>query len=77
MDEQPIVGAWYETDEGEVFMVLGLDAERGLIDVRYLSGEVDQFDREVWAGLALTPIEPPQEWRGSMDEFFPEHWRRK
>jgi hypothetical protein len=77
LDEQPIVGAWYETDEGETFVVLAVDGEKGVVDVQYLGGEVDQFDREVWAGLVLRSIEPPEEWRSSMDELFPERWRKK
>ncbi len=72
MDEEPMIGAWYETEEGEVFTVLAVDRTSGLIDIRYLDGKVDQFDREAWAGLDLNAIEPLEEWRASMDDFFRE-----
>jgi hypothetical protein len=77
MEEAPIEGGWYETDTGEVFMVMKADHANGLIDVQYLNGNVDQFDREVWAGLGLMEIEPPDEWRETMDTFFRERGRKK
>jgi hypothetical protein len=77
MDEAPIEGSWYETDTGEVFMVVKADAASGLIDVQYLDGKVDQFDRAIWAGLDLIEIEPADEWRETMDEFFRERGRKK
>jgi hypothetical protein len=69
MAEDPVVGAWYETEEGEAFVVLAVDRGAGPIDVQYLDGDVDQLDRQTWADLDLKTIEPPEEWRGSMDEF--------
>lgn len=77
MDEAPIEGGWYETDTGEVFMVVKADTASGLIDVQYLDGKVDQFDRAIWADLDLIEIEPADEWRETMDEFFRERGRKK
>lgn len=77
MGEEPTIGGWYETEEGEAFTVFAVDKASGLIDIQYLSGKVDQFDREVWAGLNLIAIEPPEEWRASMDDFFRERGRKK
>ena len=73
MDDKPIEGSWYETETGEVFMLVKADAASGLFDVQYLNGRVDQFDRAFWGGLVLTQIEPPDEWRADMDTFFKEH----
>jgi len=70
MDEQPTVGTWYETDEGDVFAVLAVDTKNGVVDVRYLNGKLDQFDRESWQEAEMTEVETPEEWRGSMDEFL-------
>jgi hypothetical protein len=77
MDEAPINGGWYETDTGEVFMVVRAAADGGLIDVQYLDGEVDQLDHETWSGLDLIEIEPADEWRETMDEYFRERGRKK
>lgn len=77
MDEAPIEGSWYETDTGGVFMVLKADTASGLVDVQYLNGRVDQFDRALWDGLDLTQVEPPDEWRADMDTFFHERGRKK
>lgn len=77
MDEFPKAGAWYETDEGGVFVVLAADGATGVVDVQFLGGRVDQFDREVWRSLELIEIEPPEGWLGSMDEFFRERRRKK
>lgn len=77
MDEAAIGGSWYETDTGEVFMVVKADSASGLVDVQYLNGRVDQFDREFWADLNLVEIEPADEWRETMDTYFRERGRKK
>ncbi len=77
MDGQPAVGSWYEADDGRVFVVLAVDKASGAIDVQYLNGRVDQYDRETWSGATLLEIEPPEEWRGSMEDFFRERGRKK
>ena len=77
MDEFPKAGTWYETDEGAVFVVLAADDATGMVDVQFLGGGVDQFDRAVWRSLELIEIEPPEGWLGSMDEFFRERGRGK
>jgi len=77
MEELPKLGNWYETDEGETFVILATDSRTGAVDVRFLDGRVDQFSGEMWRGLELLEIEPPEEWRDSMDEFFRERGRGK
>lgn len=77
MDEAPTEGSWYETETGEVFMVVKADTASGLIDVQYLNGRVDQFERAFWDSLVLTQVEPPDEWRADMDTFFHERGRKK
>jgi hypothetical protein len=73
----PKVGDWYETEEGTVFVVLAADRTSGAVDVQFLGGNVDRFDRDAWQSLDLVEIEPPEGWRGSMDEFFRERGRGK
>lgn len=77
MEETPIEGCWYETETGEVFMVLKVDTASGVADVQYLNGRPDQIERAIWGGLDMTQIEPPDEWRADMDTFFHERGRKK
>ena len=77
MDEAPTAGSWYESETGQVFMVVKTDPASGLIDVQYLNNRVDQIERATWGALALTQIEPPDEWRADMDTFFHERGRKK
>lgn len=70
MDEQAKAGSWYETNEGETFMVLAVGKASGVIDVQFLNGRTDQYDGEVWSALQACEIEPPQEWHASMDDFL-------
>lgn len=77
MDEAPTEGSWYETETGEVFMVVKADTASGLVDVQYLNGRADRFERAFWDGLVLTQVEPPDEWRADMDTFFRERGRKK
>ncbi len=65
----PVVGTWYETQDGSLFMVLAYDKARGLVDIQYASGPVDQMDAQTWAELEAEEVEPPEEWHRSMDDF--------
>lgn len=77
MDEAPIEGGWYETDTGEIFMVIRVDHASGVAEVQYLNGKPDQIDSVVWNDIDLTQVEPPEEWRADMDTFFHERGRKK
>ncbi|MDX1251763.1 MAG: hypothetical protein IDH49_05860 [Gammaproteobacteria bacterium] len=66
---QPTVGSWYESDDGQVFMVLAVDKARDAIDVRYITGRLDTIDMEAWAGMDLREVEPLEEWQASMEQY--------
>ena len=70
MDTEAQVGNWYETDDGEVFAVLAVDKVRGIIDVRFVDGHIDQFDPETWRDLQAAEVEPLEEWHAAMDDFL-------
>lgn len=69
-DAPPMIGSWYETDEGLTFKVIGLDDANGTIDIQYLNGRVETITPEIWSEMALIEVEPLEEWRASMDEFL-------
>lgn len=77
MEEAPTEGSWYETETGEIFMVVKVDPGNGLAEVQYLNGKPDQIDSTIWSDLDLTQVEPPEEWRADMDTFFHERGRKK
>lgn len=69
MDTPPIVGNWYEDDEGDYFVVVAVHNDRGTIEIGTVDGDVDEIDFETWAGMTLQEIEPPEDWQGTMEDF--------
>lgn len=70
MDTPPIVGTWYEDDEGDFFVVVAIHADEGTIEIGLLDGSVEEMDLDEWDAMTLQEIEPPEEWHGSMDDFL-------
>ena len=77
MDEALIEGSWYETDTGEVFMVVKVDTTSSLVGVQYLDGAPDQIGLADWSDFNLIEIEPADEWRETMDTYFRERGHKK
>ena len=63
----PKVGDWYKTVTGATFEVVALDEDEGTIEVQYFDGAVEELDADSWEELEIEPIEPPEDWSGSMD----------
>lgn len=70
MNRRSTVGTWYDNDEGDIFAMAAVHADRGMIEISTLDGAIDEADLEAWAGMALPEIEPPDEWHGSMDDYL-------
>jgi hypothetical protein len=70
VDPLPTVGTWYESDEGDCFVVVAVHPEQGMIEIGTLNGALEEMDLEAWSGMALQEIETPEEWHGSMDDFL-------
>jgi hypothetical protein len=64
---QPIVGEWYLTQTGETFEVVAYDADDETVDIQYFDGALEEIDLETWLELELRPVEPPEDWSGSLD----------
>ena len=69
-DDPPVVGSWYETEDGALFKVLAIDRLRGLVDIQYSKGRVEQLDVATWSEFAAQEVDAPEEWHGSMDDFL-------
>lgn len=63
----PEVGDWYQNTSGESFEIVAYDAIQGLIEIQYFDGTVEEIDMESWHEQMFMPIEPPEDWSGSLD----------
>lgn len=69
-EADPIVGTWYQhLDKGEMFEVVAVDQEQGLIEIQYFDGDVDEIDIEEWYDLNIEPGEEPEDWTGPVDDI--------
>lgn len=64
---RPIVGSWYKShDMDEPFEVVATD-EQGCVEVQYFSGEIEEYDIEVWNEFDLLRIPPPEDVLGPFE----------
>lgn len=65
----PYIGAWYETEGGDLLVVLAHDPAHGWVDVQFATGRVERLDTQAWLALEAQSVEPAEEWHASMDDF--------
>jgi hypothetical protein len=63
----PRVGDWYQNISGENFEIVALDDDEATLEIQYFDGAVEEVDFDSWHELEIAPIEPPEDWSGSMD----------
>jgi hypothetical protein len=56
MEEEPVVGAIYEDQDGLAFEVLSFDEDDGTIEVQYEDGEVGEIDIDAWYEMELQQV---------------------
>jgi uncharacterized protein DUF6763 len=56
MEEEPVVGAIYEDQDGLAFEVLSFDEDDGTIEVQYEDGEVGEIDIDAWYEMELQKV---------------------
>jgi len=67
---EPIVGNWYRReDNDEIFTVIAVDEDEGLIEIQLLDGEVEEIDEATWSEMELELVDEPDEWRGELDNM--------
>ncbi|MBI5463109.1 MAG: hypothetical protein HY941_13065 [Gammaproteobacteria bacterium] len=64
---EPRIGDWYRTVTGDNFEIVALDADDETLEIQYFDGTVEELDMDTWYELNIEPIEPPEDWSGSMD----------
>ncbi|MDE2345240.1 MAG: hypothetical protein KGL13_02110, partial [Gammaproteobacteria bacterium] len=70
MDNEPLkpdVGEWYANTQGVTFEVVAVDDEDGSIGVQYFDGTLEELDTDAWQELRARPVDPPEDWSGSLD----------
>ncbi len=63
----PEVGSWFRVPDGTTFEVVAADADDQTIEVQHFDGTIEEFDFDAWQELLLEPIDPPEDWSGSLD----------
>ncbi len=67
--DEPEVGSWYSTREGEQFKVVAVNDSDETIDIQYFSGDVDEMSLDTWYETELEQIAAPEDWSGPFDDL--------
>lgn len=60
MEEEPVVGAFYEDEEGRTFKVLAFDEDLATIEIQYGDGSLNEVDLDAWYGMDLERVQPDE-----------------
>lgn len=56
MEEEPVVGAMYQDEDGLAFEVLSFDEDEGTIEVQYEDDKVSEIDIDAWYEMDLQKL---------------------
>lgn len=65
--QEVVVGNWYKMPDGEKFEIVAADTERGLLEIQYFDGTVEELDLDSCLLGGIKAIAAPEDWSGSMD----------
>ncbi len=68
IEEEPVVGAVYEDEEGRSFEVTSFDEDLGTIEVKYEDDTVNEIDLDAWYEMELKRIASPKKEVSEDDE---------
>ena len=68
MYEEPVVGAFYEDEDGRTFEVVSFDENDGTIEIQYSDSTSDEIDLDDWYGLDLEKLESDDEDEDAVDK---------
>jgi hypothetical protein len=70
---EPMVNQWYRNlQQGYQFQVVARDEQEETVEIQYFDGDLEEVDLEAWNEMELEPIEPPEDWTGSIDQIEPD-----
>jgi hypothetical protein len=59
----PKVGRWYRRiDDVQLFRVVSIDEDDGLVEIKTVDGEVEELDSTEWVELDLDAAEAPEDY---------------
>ena len=59
----PKVGRWYRRlDDEQMFKVVSIDEDEGLIEIKTVDGEIEEVDSSEWIELDLEAAEAPEDY---------------
>lgn len=59
----PKVGRWYRRlDDEQLFKVVSLDEDEGLVEIKTVDGEIEELDAAEWIELDLEAAEAPEDY---------------
>jgi hypothetical protein len=64
---KPCIGDWYQNIGRDNFEIVALDEEEATMEIQYFDGAVEEIDFDSWYEMEIQPIEPPEDWSGSLD----------
>jgi hypothetical protein len=64
---KPCIGDWYQNIGRDNFEIVALDEEEATMEIQYFDGAVEEIDFDSWYEMDIQPIEPPEDWSGSLD----------
>jgi hypothetical protein len=64
---QPRIGDWYQNITGDNFEIVALDEDETTMEIQYYDGAIEEIDFDTWNEMEIVPIEPPEDWSGSLD----------
>lgn len=67
--DEPIEGNWYELPSGEIFTVVTVDEDDGMVEIQYDDATLEEIELDSWEDLGADPIDPPDEWAGDFGGF--------
>ena len=65
----PLVGNWYQGPDLQKFEVVAVDDDEAVVEIQYISGELDEVELEIWAQMGMEKISPPEDWSAAYDEM--------
>ncbi|WP_372521799.1 DUF6763 family protein [Sulfuricaulis sp.] len=68
MYEEPVVGAFYEDEDGRSFEVIAFDENDGSIEIQYGDSTTNEIDLDDWYGLDLERLESDEEDEDELEE---------
>lgn len=67
---EPVEGNWYESlESGDLFFVVTVDEEEGIIEVQHRDGATEEIELGSWQELDIEPVDPPDDFQGRLDDL--------